>query len=124
ETLINNNLKFENQVFSVTDSSECTQHYVIPVVLHVFADDAVNKVPLAQIQSALDVLNRDMNGLNDDYENVDPYFYDRRAKMNITFALPSLDPDGNPTIGVTYHPKNSGFGNHLNYDDSVSKYAW
>lgn len=114
----------ENQVFSVLDSSECNQHYVIPVVFHVFSDDAVNKVPLAQIQSALDVLNRDINGLNDDYETVDPFFYDRRSKMNITFALPSIDPDGKPTNGVTYHPKNSGFGNHLNYDDSVSKYAW
>lgn len=122
--IINNSVKSENQVFSVMDSAECTQHYVIPVVFHVFTDDAVNKVPLAQIQSALDVLNRDMNGLNDDYETVDPYFYDRRAKMNITFALPTIDPNGKPTNGVTYHPLNAGFGNYQKYDDSVSKYAW
>lgn len=124
EAFANSTDKYENQVFSITDSSDCNQHYVIPVVFHVFTDDAVNRVPLVQIQSALDILNRDMNGLNDDYETVDPYFYDRRAKMNITFALPSIDPEGKPTNGVTYHPKNAGFGNHISYDDSVRKYAW
>lgn len=116
--------KVGNQVLSSSGSFDCMQHYVIPVVFHVFADNAATTVPLAQVQSALDILNRDINGLNDDYDSVDPYFLDRRDKLNITFALATIDPDGKPTTGVTYHPNNSGFGNYLNYDDTVKSYSW
>lgn len=114
----------QGQYYSITDSSDCVQHYVIPVVFHVFADDAETTVPLEQLQSALDIANRDLNGLNDDYDDVDPFFLDIRGKMNITFALATIDPEGNPTNGATYHPKNTGFGNHKDYDDSVKAYAW
>lgn len=116
--------KNENQVFSVTDSSECTQHFVIPVVFHVFVDNGATRVPLEQVQSGLDVLNRDINGLNDDYDDVDSYFLDIRSKLNITFALAAIDPEGNPTNGIAYHPTNSGLGNHIGYDDTIRTYAW
>lgn len=90
--------KVGNQVLSSSGSFDCMQHYVIPVVFHVFADNAATTVPLSQVQSALDILNRDINGLNDDYDSVDPYFLDRRDKLNITFALATIDPDGNSYI--------------------------
>lgn len=123
-TYIAKNNKIQSGVSSTSESFDCMQHYVIPVVFHVFADNAEKTVPLEQIQSALDIVNRDMNGLNDDYDSVDPYFMDRRGKLNITFALATIDPEGKPTNGITYHPNNAGFGNYLNYDDSVRTYAW
>jgi len=120
----NSHNKLQNQVLSINDSSECSQHFVIPVVFHVFVNNGENIVPLEQVQSGLDVLNRDMNGLNDDYDDVDPYFLNIRSKLNITFALATIDPEGNPTNGITYHPTNSGFGNHIGYDDTIRTYAW
>jgi len=114
----------QGQYYSITDSSDCVQHYVIPVVFHVFADDAETTVPLEQLQSALDIANRDLNGLNDDYDDVDPFFLDIRGKMTITLALATIDPEGNTTNGATYHPKNKAFGNHKAYNDSWKAKTW
>lgn len=124
DTYNQKNNETQGGVYSLADESDCNQHYVIPVVFHVFVDNGATTVPLAQVQSALDIVNRDMNGLNDDYDSVDPFFKDRRSKLNITFALATIDPDGKPTNGITYHPKSSGFGNYVDYDDSVKAYAW
>ncbi len=124
ETYHEKNNETQGQFYSISDSSDCNQHYVIPVVFHVFADDATATVPIEQLQSALDIVNRDFNGLNNDYDSVDPYFKDRRGKLNITFALAKIDPEGEPTDGANYYPNSSGFGNYKEYDDSIKNYAW
>ena len=75
----------------------------IPIVFHV--NDNVNpyKVTLAQVQSAVDILNEDFNGLNPEFNNLRPEFQSIAANMGIDFCLASIDPDGLPTTGVTYH---------------------
>ncbi|QJB32607.1 hypothetical protein HF329_15270 [Chitinophaga oryzae] len=77
--------------------------YTIPVVFHV--NDPVNpyKVTLEQIRSAIDILNQDYNLLNTDYATIDPRFIGNAANLHITFRLADIDPQGNPTNGVTYH---------------------
>lgn len=77
--------------------------YTIPVVFHV--NDAVNpyKVTMAQIRSAIDILNQDYNLLNPDYSQIDSRFIGLAANLHITFRLADIDPQGNPTTGVTYH---------------------
>ncbi|PSL43111.1 putative secreted protein (Por secretion system target) [Chitinophaga niastensis] len=77
--------------------------YVIPIVFHV--NDAVNpeKVTMAQIESAMDILNEDYSATNWDFSAIDPRFKSLAANLHITFKLADIDPDGNPTTGVTYH---------------------
>lgn len=77
--------------------------YTIPVVFHV--NDPVNphKVTMAQIQSAIDILNEDYNARNADLQQLDPRFAGIAANIHITFRLADIDPKGNPTSGVTYH---------------------
>ncbi|NLR60316.1 T9SS type A sorting domain-containing protein [Chitinophaga polysaccharea] len=77
--------------------------YTIPVVFHV--NDPVNpyKVTMEQIRSAMDILNQDYNLANADYSQIDPRFIGLAANLHITFRLADIDPQGNPTTGVTYH---------------------
>ncbi|MCW3465098.1 zinc-dependent metalloprotease [Chitinophaga nivalis] len=77
--------------------------YVIPVVFHV--NDAANpyKVTLEQVRSAIDILNQDYNLLNGDRTLLDPRFAGLAANLRITFRLAEIDPQGNPTSGITYH---------------------
>lgn len=75
----------------------------IPIVFHV--NDATNpqKVTLAQVQSAVDILNEDYNGLNPDFNSLRPEFQNIASNLEINFCLASIDPDGNSTNGITYH---------------------
>ncbi|MBV8251399.1 MAG: zinc-dependent metalloprotease [Chitinophaga sp.] len=77
--------------------------YTIPVVFHI--NDPVNpyKVTMEQIRSAIAILNQDYNLLNQDYSQIDPRFIGLAANLHITFKLADIDPNGNPTTGVTYH---------------------
>jgi hypothetical protein len=75
----------------------------IPVVFHV--NDLTNpqKVTLAQVQSAITILNEDFNGANPEFNNLRPEFQGIAANIGISFCLASIDPNGNPTTGITYH---------------------
>jgi hypothetical protein len=75
----------------------------IPIVFHV--NDVTNpqKVTLAQVQSAVDILNEDYNGLNPEFNNLRPEFQGIASNIEINFCLASIDPDGNSTNGITYH---------------------
>lgn len=77
--------------------------YTIPVVIHVFHDDTVGMVDMAQIQSGMDILNADFNGLNADWSTIDPRFDSIKASLDIQFCLATIDPNGNPTTGVNYY---------------------
>ena len=75
----------------------------IPIVFHI--NDATNpeKVTLAQVQSAIDILNEDFNGLNPEFNNLRSEFQIIASSLEINFCLASIDPDGNATNGITYH---------------------
>lgn len=75
----------------------------IPVVFHVNDPSNPQKVTLAQVQSALDILNEDFNGNNPEFGSLRPEFQSIAADIGITFCLASIDPQGNPTDGITYH---------------------
>ncbi|MFT5823278.1 MAG: hypothetical protein ACI8ZM_004539 [Crocinitomix sp.] len=94
------NLKLEG---SNNRSHDSTAQYIIPVVLHVFHNGEDGMISLEQAQSGLDVLNADMQGLNIDWDDVDPAFEEVKAPLDVQFCLASLDPDGNPTTGVNYY---------------------
>ena len=58
----------------------------IPVVFNVLYNTAAENISLAQLQSQIDVLNKDFNALNSDFNNPTP-FDAVKANVGITFVL-------------------------------------
>ncbi|MFT6502147.1 MAG: hypothetical protein ACJASQ_002272 [Crocinitomicaceae bacterium] len=80
-----------------------TSGITIPVVFHVNDPSNPQKVTMAQIQSALDILNEDFTATNAEITSIRPEFQNVIANLDINFCLASKDPNGNATSGVTYH---------------------
>lgn len=75
---------------------------IINVVVHIVYEDASENFTDAQVIEAIDSLNNDFRGLNNDgLYNPSQAFFDLWADTEIAFKLASTDPDGNPTTGIT-----------------------
>eukprot|EP01035_Chromulina_nebulosa_P041311 gene41311-55876_t len=74
--------------------------YTIPVVVHVVYNTAAQNVSDAQIQSQIDVLNKDYQLLNTDASSVPTPFKPLAADCKIQFCMAKRDPSGNPTTGI------------------------
>ncbi|WP_298308403.1 zinc metalloprotease [Flavobacterium sp.] len=59
----------------------------IPVVVNVLYRTAAENISLAQIQSQIDVLNKDFNATNTDYNQVPALFSGVKANVGISFVL-------------------------------------
>ncbi|WP_282787871.1 zinc metalloprotease [Flavobacterium croceum] len=59
----------------------------IPVVVNVLYRTAAENISDAQIQSQIDVLNKDFNALNSDFSQVPALFSTVKANVGITFVL-------------------------------------
>ena len=77
------------------------QLITIPVVFRVVWRRQAENISDAQIQSQLDVLNRDFRAKNTDKSKVPPVWKGLVADPNIQFALAKKDPNGSPTNGIT-----------------------
>lgn len=79
--------------------------YTIPVVVHVIHNgEAVGtgtNISDAQIQSQIDVLNKDYNRLNTDAGNTPAEFLPVAGSISIQFVLARQDPEGQATTGIT-----------------------
>ncbi|OUD36611.1 zinc metalloprotease [Flavobacterium sp. FPG59] len=62
----------------------------IPVVVNVLYKTAAENISLAQIQSQIDVLNRDFNALNSDFNQVPTAFAGVKANVGISFVLQNV----------------------------------
>ena len=72
----------------------------IPVVVHVVWNTNTQNISDAQIQSQIDVLNRDYRRTNIDQINTENVWLDIAADCEIEFCLATTDPNGQPTNGV------------------------
>lgn len=59
----------------------------IPVVVNVLYRTTAENISLAQIQSQIDVLNKDFNALNSDYNTANNPYASVRANVGISFVL-------------------------------------
>ena len=73
----------------------------IPVVVHVLYHDEAENLSLAQVQSQIDVLNRDFRGHNEDRNTLPAVFAKDIGDARIEFALARRDPRGQPSDGIT-----------------------
>ena len=62
----------------------------IPVVVNVLYRTAAENISLTQIQSQIDVLNKDFNGQNSDFNQVPTVFSGVKANVGITFVLDAV----------------------------------
>ncbi|WP_114782885.1 M43 family zinc metalloprotease [Botryobacter ruber] len=74
---------------------------VIPVVFHVVYNSEAENISNEQLLSQLNILNADFGKKNADTVNTPDYFKALAADTGIEFCLASLDPEGNPTNGIT-----------------------
>ena len=75
---------------------------IIPVVVHVLYRTNSENISAAQIQSQIAVLNEDFSATNSDYGNIPSEFASvASGNTNIIFEMATVDPDGNPTTGIT-----------------------
>ncbi len=99
--------------------------YHIAVVFHVYGTTQGGKtVDDALIRGAIDKLNEDFQGRNDDFHTVHDQSKPLRGVKNISFFLARLDPEGKPTTGINYYPEASGFANGSGYDALIQADAW
>lgn len=75
--------------------------YTFPVVVHVLHQNGPENISMAQIQSAIDVLNVDYRLLNPDANSVHPDFLGLPADVEFQFALATKAPNGACFSGVT-----------------------
>ena len=73
----------------------------IPVVVHVVYKTDEENISDEQIQSQIDVLNKDYRATNPDRDDVPDPWTGLAADPNIQFALATKDPDGKATNGIT-----------------------
>jgi len=73
----------------------------IPVVVHIVYKNSAENLSDARIQSQIDVLNQDFRRLNADASNTPSAFQSVAADVEIEFCLASIDPNGQPTNGIT-----------------------
>ncbi|MFC5271026.1 PKD domain-containing protein [Adhaeribacter terreus] len=73
----------------------------IPVVFHVVYNNTTQNISQAQIMSQLDVLNDDFRKMNADTTSIPGPFKQLAADTEIEFCLASVDPNGQPTTGIT-----------------------
>jgi hypothetical protein len=84
-----------NEIESFTTNRILTNRLVngkieIPVVVNVLYRTASENISDSQIQSQIDVLNKDFNALNSDYNSVPALFSGVKANIGITFVLDQI----------------------------------
>lgn len=104
----------------------------IPVVVHVLYKNATQNISNAQIYSQIAVLNADYQRLNADTINTPAGFDSLAADIQVEFCLASIDPQGNPTDGITRTSTTGGqifgyfspLGDDAKFDSLGGKDAW
>lgn len=75
--------------------------YTIPTVVHILYSNTAENVSDAQVFSQIQVLNEDFRRTNADASNTPSAFVPVAADSEIEFCLATIDPNGNPTNGIT-----------------------
>ncbi|MCC9135733.1 M43 family zinc metalloprotease [Pontibacter silvestris] len=80
---------------------QLTEVVTIPVVFHVVYNTSSENISDEQILSQLQILNNDFRRLNADTVNTPSYFQPYAADTRVEFCLAAIDPNGDPTTGIT-----------------------
>ncbi|MEX1191128.1 MAG: M43 family zinc metalloprotease [Brumimicrobium sp.] len=78
-----------------------SSHYTIPVVVHIVHNTTDQNLADSVIHRQIETLNEDYQRKNADTVNMRSDFDIVKGSPNIHFMLAQVDPDGNPTTGIT-----------------------
>jgi len=101
-------------------ASDARAVVTIPVVFHVVYNNATENISDAQVLSQLDILNEDFRRTNADASSTLASFEGIAADTEIEFCLAAVDPNGNPTSGIT---RTSTTKSSFSADDKVKSDA-
>ncbi len=87
----------QNKVQSMEQHRVDGSIITIPVVVHVIYSNSNENISDAQILSQIQVLNDDFRRMNSDANNT----WSQAADTEIQFCMATVDPNGNPTNGIT-----------------------
>lgn len=94
----------------------------IPTVFHVVYKNSAQNIPTSQIESQIQVLNEDYRKTNSNFNTTRAIFDTLAADVEIQFCLAAIDPQGNPTTGITrtQAPSNASFDPLFGFDNVKS----
>lgn len=78
-------------------------NFTIPIVFHILHTGGSENISDAQVQDAVNILNRDFRKLNPDTNDVVVPFKTLIGDAKIIFSLAGKDPNGNCTNGIVRH---------------------
>lgn len=87
----------------------------VPVVVHVVYQNATQNISNAQVQTQIDVLNRDYGRTNTDASNTPAAFASLCGDAQIRFCLATTDPNGNSTTGILHVPATGSYSGNANF---------
>lgn len=113
------------QNFLRRDNGSTTAVVTIPVVFHVLYANSTQNVSDAQIQSQLDVLNKDYRKLNTDFNTVVPaVFRPLGADMEIVFCKATRTPAGVASTGIIRKSVSTSFNMETSYYKTAGSPPW
>lgn len=120
-------LNIERQLAEAEGSSARSITY-IQTVVHVLWNHPNNNLPDSVITANIDLVNKDLRRQNADTSETPDYFLPVAADTEIELRLAQVDPNGQPTNGITHTYTDSisfsGFLNHMKYDSTGGVNAW
>ncbi|MEM9921450.1 MAG: M43 family zinc metalloprotease, partial [Bacteroidota bacterium] len=86
-------------------SSRSNNTIYVPIVVHIIhngeSPGSGANLSTAQIQAQIDVLNEDFSATNESYNTTPDRWKSVIGNPNIQFCLANIDPNGNPSNGIT-----------------------
>jgi len=126
--------EFKNHVvpaLSKTSSDRSVAPIIyIPIVVHVIhnGEPVGTGANLSEerILAQLEVLNLDMSAMNSNYNDTPTQWQDDIGNPEVQFCMAILDPDGNPTNGITRHDieVTGTNSNNSNIEDEIKPATW
>ena len=113
----------EDYIATQSNTAGVRQVYTIPTVVHVVYNNSAENISTALIQSQIDVLNADFRTIS----SAAAAKWGVAADTEIEFCLASVDPNGNPTDGITRTATSvTAFGSNdaVKFDAQGGKDAW
>lgn len=93
--------QIRNWIHQNAGQRSATATYIIPTVVHIVQETATDVMPDACVYSQIEVLNEDFQKLNADTTVVPAIFSSIIGNCEVEFCLATIDPNGNPTTGIT-----------------------
>lgn len=112
--------------FNYSNKTQIEGVITIPVVFHIVYNNEEQNIDDSLIYSQMEVINEDFRKSNTDIIDIREVFKDLATDVEIEFCLAGIDPEGNPTTGITRTVSSieQHTVNGIKYDSSGGEDIW